>query len=75
MQVDIFSLIESLDCGMPYPQHIDLSLSIKTNKTRIYKFLWLHFYQTLDITTLVHFIFYAHIVDVPAHPAPFNVTL
>ena len=34
-----FFSIESLDCGMPYPP-IDLSLSIKTNKTRVYKFLW-----------------------------------
>ena len=28
------------------------------------------FYQTLDMTTLVHFIFYAHVVDVPIHLAP-----
>ena len=27
-------------------------------------------HQTLDMTTLVHFIFYAHVVDVPTHPVP-----
>ena len=65
-----FFSIESLDCGMPYPLLTYLYLLNRTRQEYIYKFLWSHFYQTLDITTLVHFIVYAHVVDFPTHPVP-----
>ena len=69
MQVDIFSSIKSLDSGMPYALLTYLYLLKQTRQGYI-SFYGHIFYQTLDMTTLVHFIFYAHVVDVPTHPAP-----
>ena len=47
-------------------------LGIKTSSARqgYISFYGHIFYQTLDMTTLVHFICYAHVVDVPTHPVP-----
>ena len=73
-QVDISSSIESLDCGMPYPLLTYLCL-LKQTRQRYISFYGHILYQTLDMTTLVPFICYTHVVDVPTHPAPFNVTL
>ena len=69
MLVDIFSSIESLNCGMPYPLLTYLYL-LKLTRQEYISFYGRIFYQTLDMTTLVHFIFYAHVVDVPTHPSP-----
>ena len=74
MQVDSFSSIESLDCGMPYPLMTYIYL-LKLTRQQYISFFGCIFYQTLDMITLKGFIFYAHIVDVPTHPTPFNVTL
>ena len=55
-QVDIFSSIESLDYGMPYPLLIYLYLLrlIRQESTSFYGHI---FYLTLDVTTLVLTIF------------------
>ena len=68
IQVDIFSLLESLDYGMPYPlwtYHYLLQLIREK-----YIILWTHFYLTFNMITHAHFIFYAHVVDAPTHPTP-----
>ena len=49
---------------------MDLSLSITTNKRKVYNFYGHIFYLTFNMITCVHFIFYAHVVDAPTHPAP-----
>ena len=64
-----FFSIESLDCGMPYPLLTYLYLLKRTRQEYI-SFYCHIFYQTLDMTTLVQFIFYTHVVDVPTHPVP-----
>ena len=69
MQIDIFSSIESLDFRMPYPLLTYLYLLKRTRQGYI-SFYGHIFYQTLDMTTLVHFNFYAHVANVPTHPVP-----
>ena len=71
MQVDIFSSIESLNCGMPYPILAYLYLLKRTRQGYI-SFYGHIFYQTLDMTALVHFIFYEMFQHTPP---PFNVTV
>ena len=49
---------------------MDLSLSIATNKRKVHNFYGHIFYLAFNMITRVHFIFYAHVVDAPTHPAP-----
>ena len=69
IQADIFSLIESLDYGMPYPlwtYHYLLQL-IREKYIIFYGHI---FYLTFNMITRAHFIFYAHVVDATTCPAP-----
>ena len=60
---------------MECPTPMDLSLSIATNKRKVYNFFGHIFYLTFNMITGVHFISYAHVVDAPTHPAPSIVIL
>ena len=55
---------------MECPTPKDLSLSIITNKRKVYNLYGHIFYLTFNMITRAHFIFYAHVVDAPTHPAP-----
>ena len=69
MQVDIFffNIIPRLWNAVP---PIDLSLSITTNKKRVYDFLQSRFLSNFRHDNPCTFHFYAHAVDVPTHPIP-----
>ena len=75
IQADIFCLIESLDYGMPYP----LWTYITTNTTYLLQLIREKYIIFMDTffknITRAHFIFYAHVVDAPTHPAPSIVIL
>ena len=64
IQADIYSLIESLDYGIPHPlwtYHYLLQL--------IYNFYGQIFIYNFQYDNPCIFHFYAHVVDAPTHPA------
>ena len=61
MNRNFFNRIPRLWNALP---PIDVSLSLRTNKMKIYNFLWEYFYLTLIMITLVLTIFCVHVADV-----------